>query len=314
MTTSATPAISTEGLTREFRSGKSGPVTALDNVTLDVPAGQALALLGENGAGKSTLVKILSGLLLPTAGRASITGFDVVREARKARASTSVVLGGDRGLYGMLSASQNLHYFGVLAGASRRRMREITQTLLVEIGLSSTGSRPVQTFSKGQKQRLHLAIGLVTRPPVFLLDEPTVGLDPNEADRLRGVIDELRQEGTTVLLTSHNLLDVERLADRVVMIAGGRITHDLPLTQFARIVGYDAVVSMLIEGRQRFAAGSLQATAEGDHTRVIVTVEEWSDSTLDLLARIAQGRRILDMQIRPASLEDAFAMASRGEG
>jgi len=300
-------------LRREF-VGKGGPVLALDDVTLGIPAGQLVALLGENGAGKTTLVKIVSTLLLPTSGTVAVMGHDVVRQARAVRAATSVILGGDRGLYGMLSAAENLRYFGVLAGASRRDMRRLTPELLAQVGLADSGHRAVQTFSKGMKQRLHVAIGLVTSPPVMLLDEPTVGLDPNESQRLRETIAGLHERGTTILLTSHNLLDVQRLAQRVVMIAHGRVTHDLPLRDFVRLVGHEAVVVATLAGVVTTTSirGATLTPGAGDRTVLTVPVPSWTPEVLATLAEATREHTVLDLTVRQTSLDEAFALASRG--
>ncbi|MGO4958179.1 ABC transporter ATP-binding protein [Luteococcus sp. OSA5] len=289
-------AIHLDGLTRTFRDG-ARTVTALDRVSLDVPTGQLVAVLGENGAGKTTLTKILSTMLFPSSGSVSVFGHDVVKDAKQVRRDTTVIFGGDRGLYEMLTGRDNLEYFGALHGVGRRELKRRIPELLDEVGLAEAGRRKVQTYSKGMRQRLHIAVGLLTEPRLLLLDEPTVGLDPNESERLRGVIAGMHAGGTTVLLTSHNLLDVERLAQRVVMISHGTITHDLPLAEFRRLTGLDAVVTAHL--------------GVGERAReVVVPVERWTGSVLADLARRFQDEELVDLDVRPSSLEDAFALAS----
>ncbi|MCO6679212.1 ABC transporter ATP-binding protein [Cutibacterium avidum] len=289
-------AVRLEGLTRKFRSGGE-VVTALDRVNLEVPQGQLVAILGENGAGKTTLTKILSTMLYPSGGGAAVFGNDVVRDANKVRIDTTAIFGGDRGLYEMLSGSDNLEYFGALHGVKRRDLRHRIPQLLSQVGLEEAGRRAVQTYSKGMRQRLHIAVGLLTEPRLLLLDEPTVGLDPNESERLRGVVGEMHATGTTVLLTSHNLLDVERLAERVVMISHGSITHDLPLGDFRRLTGLDAVVTAQIR-----RGGGIHQT--------VTPIPRWSADSLAALAQQFESEEIIDLDVRPSTLEDAFALVS----
>ncbi|MGO1971597.1 MAG: ABC transporter ATP-binding protein, partial [Propionibacteriaceae bacterium] len=177
-------AIELEDVSREFRSGGQR-LDALANVSFEVPQGQIIALLGENGAGKTTLTKILATLLWPSSGRARVMGLDVVNDAADVRRKTSLVLGGDRGLYPMLTGLDNLLYFGVLRGLSHRHLRRHGHAALETVGLGKAAKRKVGEYSKGMRQRLHLAIGFLTEAPVLLLDEPSVGLDPTEAENLR---------------------------------------------------------------------------------------------------------------------------------
>lgn len=285
-------AIELDAVVRTFTHDRQ-PVEALRGVSAQIPSGQTVALLGRNGAGKTTLTKICSTLLNPTSGHARIMGHDVVSDARAARACTTTVFGGDRGLYTMLDATENLRYFGALHGLRTAELRARIPALLEEVGLAHAGNRRVTTYSKGMKQRLHLAVGMLVRPRVLLLDEPTVGLDPLEAERVRGSVAAMIAAGTTVLLTSHNLTDVERLADRVIMISDGLFTHDLPLAQFRAITGVEAVVAATLDGQLRE-----------------IPVPAWTPATLRAVADEMDGHEISDVVVRPSTLEDAFSMAA----
>lgn len=292
------PAIELDAVSRTFTTREGhhrGTVSALDGVSATIPQGQTVALLGRNGAGKTTLTKILSTLLHPTGGRARILGHDVVTDARAARAASTTVFGGDRGLYGMLDAVENLRYFGALNGVGSRELRRRVPELLEHVGLGEAAHRRVETYSKGMRQRLHVAVGLLVRPAVLMLDEPTVGLDPIESEHVRTTVAEMAGEGTTVLLTSHNLLDVERLAQRVIMIANGRFTHDLPLAEFRRLTGVEAVVSARTAGAEP----------------IEIPVESWSLAALDGIRDRLAGTELVSLDVRPTSLEDAFEAAAR---
>lgn len=309
---SNSPAIELESLTRVYKTPQRD-VVALDDVSLAVAQGEIVGVLGENGAGKTTLAKILSTLLHPTNGTARICGHDVVSEARQVRELTTAVFGGDRGLYPMLSGRENLRYFGVVHGVSSRELRARMPELLEVAGLAEAADRRVETYSKGMRQRLHICIGFLTRPQVLLLDEPTVGLDPRESARLRETIAGFPANGTTVLLTSHNLLDVERLAQRVVMLSLGRVVHDLSLERFRRLAGYDAVVTIRLPPGSKLGSklAHLGARLQPTPNDVIVTIaiERWSPSLLGDVSAALHGQTILGFDVRPSTLDEAFISA-----
>jgi ABC-2 type transport system ATP-binding protein len=313
----ATPAISIRAIGREYGKGRER-VSALSGVTFDVAPGEIVALLGANGAGKTTLVKILSTLLLPTGGSASILGLDVVSDVKAVRRRVGVVFGGERGFYTRLSARENMRFFGMLAGLSRVELRERIPVMLERVGLAGAADRRVETYSKGMRQRLHIALGLLPRPQVLLLDEPTVGLDPVEADRLRSTVAGLRDDGVGVLLTSHYLLDVEQLASRVVMLESGRVTADLPLPDFARRAGYAAVVVARFRGdgpapAQRLPDGtSVDSRVQTESgTELTLRLRNWGGDVFTQLGALLDGTELLDIEVRPARLEEAFASFSR---
>jgi ABC-2 type transport system ATP-binding protein len=306
------PAIVVEHVSRVFSTGGTR-VAALEDISFSVGEGEIVGLLGENGAGKTTLTKILSTLLLPTAGRARIRGLDVVREATRVRAMQSVILGGDRGLYDQLSARENLRFFGMLDGIPHRRLMARLDAALDEVGLADAARRTVGSYSKGMRQRLHIAVGMISQPAVLLLDEPTVGLDPVEAARLRQVIGKLRAQGVTVLLTSHYLLDVEELADRVVILEGGRITHDMPLARFSASLGYTATIVVKgqgpVPGPQAGPADGIvgvRVESDADGWTMSLQLERWSPVLFSGLAKMFGEASILGMDVQPTRLEDAF--------
>ncbi|MFF3174747.1 ATP-binding cassette domain-containing protein [Streptomyces sp. NPDC057900] len=234
-------AISTRGLRRTFVRGPAEKV-ALHGMDLEIAEGEVHGLLGPNGAGKSTLCKVLSTVLLPSSGTASVLGRDVVTETAAVRPLIGISLGGDRGLYGRLSAARNLSYWGALYGLDGRALPARVAALLDRVGLSSHAGDRAETFSRGMKQRLHLARALVHDPPVVLLDEPTAGLDPVAAHEFRLIVGELRDERRTVLLATHDMAEAEALCDRVTLIDGGRVlATDSPRTLGERAAGHQRV-------------------------------------------------------------------------
>jgi ABC-2 type transport system ATP-binding protein len=216
-------AVEVDEIRRVFTPKKREPVVALDEVSLTIPIGEVHGLLGPNGAGKTTLVKILSTVLLPTSGRAQILGHDVVADAASVRPLIGIVFGGERGLYWRLSGRQNLEYWGALYKLSRAEIAERSERLLARVGLSDRADERVETYSRGMKQRLHLARGLIGDAKVLFLDEPTTGMDPLAAREFRALISELRGEGRTILLATHDMAEAEALCDRVTLIDRGTI-------------------------------------------------------------------------------------------
>src|SRR5205814_5221610 len=195
-------------------------VEAVRGISFEIGEGELFGLLGPNGAGKTTTIKMLITLLLPTGGEARVLGFDVVRDAREVRRRIGYVFGGDRGLYERLSALDNLRYFAELYGVrGRRRIDEVLEL----VGLRGREHERVEGYSRGMRQRLHIARGILHDPQVVFLDEPTIGVDPVGARELRATIAELVSSGKTVLLTTHYMFEADTLCDRIAVIAKGRI-------------------------------------------------------------------------------------------
>jgi ABC-2 type transport system ATP-binding protein len=272
----STPAVEIEEISRTFEPRKKPPVLALDAVSLAIPRGEIHGLLGPNGAGKTTLVKILSTVLLPTSGRARVLGHDVVEETRAVRPQIGIVFGGERGLYWRLTGRQNLEYWGALYKLSARETKARAQRLIDRVGLTERADERVETYSRGMKQRLHLARGLVGDATVLFLDEPTTGMDPLAAREFRTLIAELRDEGRTILLATHDMVEAETVCDRVTLIDHGKVvatesprTLGRVISRFQRIdvEGVDAVVLdeiRALAGVSSVTAGDLGARVEID--------------------------------------------------
>ncbi|GII98942.1 ABC-2 type transport system ATP-binding protein [Sediminihabitans luteus] len=214
------PAVEAEGLTHRY-----GSVGVLDGVDLTLHRGEVLALLGPNGAGKTTTVRILSTLLEPTGGRARVAGFDVVREARRVREVISVT-GQSAAVDDKLTGRENLVTMARLAHLPRAEVRARVDELLDAFDLASAAGRRVGTYSGGMRRRLDLAAGLVARPRVLFLDEPSTGLDPRARQDLWDVVRDVVAQGTSLLLTTQYLEEADQLADRVAVLDGGRVVAD----------------------------------------------------------------------------------------
>lgn len=198
-------------------------IVAVDHITLDIHEGEIFGLLGPNGAGKTTTIKMLCTLLEPTDGTARVNGYDVVRQAGMVRQSLGAVLTGERSIYWKLTGRENLEYFSALYHIPRAVAKERIDELLARLELSERADEYVEKYSSGMKQRIAISRALLANPPVLLLDEPTVGLDPQAARNLREQILEIRAEGRTVLLTTHYMEEADQLCDRVGIIDQGKI-------------------------------------------------------------------------------------------
>lgn len=195
---------------------------AVDHVSLQVAEGQVLALLGHNGAGKTTTVRCLAAILEPTSGWARVAGLDVVKEPRKVRRLVGL-LTEFPGLYDRMVATEYLEFFGSMNGLSRATIAARSERLLKHFDLWRVRNQRMGQFSKGMRQKMALVRALLHEPPILFLDEPTSALDPQSAKQVRDFISELRGTGHTIILCTHNLVEAEGLADRIAIIARGRI-------------------------------------------------------------------------------------------
>ncbi len=204
---------------------RSQQIIAVDHVDLTIPQNTVFGLLGPNGAGKTTTIKLLSTLLLPEEGTAYVNGFDITKQANQVRSSIGVVAGGERGLYWRLTGRENLLFFARLYGVREDKARPRIEELLKLVELEDRADDNVEKYSRGMKQRLHLIRGLVHDPPILLLDEPTLGLDPNSAVVIRDFIKEKlqREQGKTILLTTHYMEEADQLCDQIAVIDHGKI-------------------------------------------------------------------------------------------
>ena len=233
---SQSPAIRTDGLTRTF-----GSFTAVDSLNLEIPAGIVYGLLGPNGAGKSTALRMITTLLAPTRGRATVLGHDVVRERHAVRSLIGVT-GQYASVDEMLTGVENLRLFGRLLGLGRRRAHERADELLAAFSLTEAGGKRVNSYSGGMRRRLDLAVSLIAQPPLVFLDEPTTGLDPRTREQMWDVIRSLVEGGSTILLTTQYLEEADRLAHRVGIIDTGRLIAEGTPDELKDRVGSSSLV------------------------------------------------------------------------
>ncbi|MCK4259326.1 MAG: ABC transporter ATP-binding protein [Halanaerobiales bacterium] len=218
-----------ENVVRKFMVGKrenKREITVLNNINLEVKCGEIFGLLGPNGAGKTTLMKIISTLLYPTEGNVYVNGYDIFTDEKKIKRSIGVLLANNRSIYLKLTAKENLKFFCNLYGVQRSIQEERIDTVLKTVNLLERKNDYAENFSNGMLQRLNIARTIVHNPDFLILDEPSNGLDPNAANDVRNTIINLNNMGTTILLTTHNMMEADILSNRVAIIDKGKIISE----------------------------------------------------------------------------------------
>ncbi|HEY6538835.1 MAG TPA: ABC transporter ATP-binding protein [Candidatus Dormibacteraeota bacterium] len=317
---SGEPAIEVADLRRTYRTNTGTlrrrrlEIEAVRGVSLRVGAGELFGLLGPNGAGKTTTIRVLCTLLLPTSGRVEVLGMDVVERARDVRRQIGYVFGGDRGLYDRLSALDNLRYFADLYALDPRRQRRRIEEVLEMVGLKGRDKERVEGFSRGMRQRLHLARGLLHDPPVLFFDEPTIGVDPVGAREVRQVVEELARAGKTILLTTHYMFEADSLCDRIAVISKGQIVAEGTPQQLKAGVTARTVVEIEAYGVPEQTIGRIRDLPEVDSVTTevreqaqLLTVQAREGSQLTgRLLQLLEGVRVERIAAREPTLEDAY--------
>ena len=315
------PAIETVNLAKTYQPAKAEPVQALAGVNMAVDAGEIYALLGPNGAGKTTLLSILTTLIEPTAGKAAVAGFDVVRQPAEVRRRIGVTFQ-ELVVDGELTGRQVLDFHGQLYGIDGKTRRSRIDHLAQLVELSDVLARKVATYSGGMKRRLELARGLLTQPQVLFLDEPTQGLDPQNRVNIWKYIRQMRGElGITLLLTTHYMEEAEALADRVGIIDHGRLAVEGPPGELVHQMGAD-VITLAGEGDAlslqtrlngiRFVTQTTLHAAGAGH-RLQVGVDDGAARLTDVIGAAAGADfRVQRVDVHRPSLGDVF-LAYTGE-
>ncbi|MGH2357873.1 MAG: ATP-binding cassette domain-containing protein, partial [Candidatus Limnocylindria bacterium] len=320
-------AIQTRGVTRVYKA-KPNPVTALAGVDLEVAPGEYFGLLGPNGAGKTTLIKILTTLLLPTSGTASVAGFDVARDTAKIRRVINMVAGGEQSGYGLLTVREQLLMFSQFYGQAVREGWRRVDELIEIVGLTEQRVQKVRTLSTGQRQKLNFARGMLNDPWVLFLDEPTLGLDVGAARDLREHTLAWRAAAPerTVLLTTHYMVEAEQLCDRIAIVDRGRILALGTPDELRRMVQAESIFRIELDrlpdgtdGADGVAVlsrlpGVLSAVRADDGTdgaaatSIALKVSLADDSALtSVVTAVAErGSHLVGLQKSEPSLEDVF--------
>ncbi len=287
---------------------------ALRGVDLAIEPGELFGLLGPNGAGKTTMTKIFTTLLLPTSGTAMVLGLDVVRDQWRLRRRIGFVFGGERGLYWRLSGLDNLRYFADLYRIPPEVTRKRIPELLGRLGLAGRERDRVELYSRGMKQRLHLARGLLNDPEVLFLDEPTIGLDPVGARELRVIVRELADAGKTIFLTTHYMFEADAICDRIAVIKGGEIVAEGTPNSIKKVVRDQGVVEFEVVGLPAEKLAGLRALtgvksiAVADHELAQVVTIHCSRpaDVMTQLGVVLDGMSLEKVSSREPTLEDAY--------
>ncbi len=306
----------TKGLLRRSKT----KVVAVKDVSFEVDYGELFGLVGPNGAGKTTTIKMLTTMLIPTSGAATVLGYDVQKDVTKVRGKIGIVMGGERGLYTRVSAIDNLRYFADLYGVSTNIRDKRIKELLQFIGLWDRAKDRVETYSKGMKQRLHLARGLINDPQVIFMDEPTIGLDPEIAKETRNMVRELVENGKTVLLTTHYMFEADELCKRVAIIRNGEIVAlDTPSglkkyvmdTSVVEVEGFGITEKEV--ARFREVSDVLAVSANLSENKQVLKIQTPKGSEIiSEVQEILKNSRIYDLKIKEPTLEDAYLRLVEG--
>lgn len=320
MPTNTEKAITVAELRRVYSSSKGilrktrNVVEAVKGISFDVNFGELFGLVGPNGAGKTTTIKMLTTLLTPTSGTAKVLGFDIVKEVVQIRRGIGIIFGGERGLYYRVSGRENLRYFADLYGVPLSKRDKRISDLLEMVGLADRAEERVEGYSRGMKQRLHIAKGLINDPQLLFMDEPTIGLDPEAARETRAMIKGLVEDGKTILLTTHYMFEADELCHRIGVISGGNIVAlDSPsaLKRFVKDVtvieveAFGVAEADLMALRQQPDVTTVNANLEGERQTIRVQTPRGSEF-IPTVTKLLSKAKIMDVRIKEPTLEDAY--------
>jgi ABC-2 type transport system ATP-binding protein len=297
--------ISVQNLSKRF-----GELRAVDRISFSVARGELFGFLGPNGAGKTTTISMIAGLLRPDEGTVGIGDLDLWKSPKAAKRLLGVVPQ-DLALYEEFTARENLHFWGSLYGISSSELKKNVQTMLERVGLAERGKEPVSRFSGGMKRRLNLAIGLVHQPKVLLLDEPTVGIDPQARNNILDIIRGIAREGTTIIFTTHHLEEAEKLCDRIAILDHGQVLQTGSVRELAKVVGDRDMVTL----RGNFSAVQIKGALDGEPVSIIklgdqTTTVSFNQDGYGMAALVGKlskaGVDFADISVQKPTLESVF--------
>lgn len=313
-------AIVVSDLRREYRTSKGilrkkrSVVEAVRDISFEVDFGELFGLVGPNGAGKTTTIKMLTTLLTPTSGTAKVLGYDIVKDVRTIRKRIGIIFGGERGLYYRVSGRENLRYFADLYGVPLAKREKRITDLLNMVGLGDRADDKVEGYSRGMKQRLHIAKGLINDPTLIFMDEPTIGLDPEAARETRTMIKDLVDKGKTILLTTHYMFEADELCHRIGVISSGKIVAlDSPseLKRFVKditvieVEAFGVGESDLVALRQQPDVTNVSADLEGERQTIRIQTPRGSEF-IPAVTKLLSKAKIMDVRTKEPTLEDAY--------
>jgi ABC-2 type transport system ATP-binding protein len=325
-------AIETEGLTKRFGRVRTvrdlllsrwrhQSVMAVDNVSIEIREGELFGVLGENGAGKTTLIRMLSTTVLPTSGRASVLGHDVVREAQAVRRLIGIVSGDERSFYWRLTGRQNLEYFAALYHLPRRSIGRRIDELVEILDVAEEADRRFDGYSTGTKQRFAIARGMLTDPKVLFLDEPTRALDPIAASELRRHLADhiVGQLGYTALLATHTLSEAEAICDRIAIMRAGRLVHVGTIAELRGAMGLTPVLELTLSACPEALYDRLCSLAEvadvrlrhlGSQAQLQIELAPSDGGITEVLRTVVEGgSEVFAMEMREPTLDDIYRRA-----
>ncbi|MGE7624873.1 ABC transporter ATP-binding protein [Viridibacillus sp. NPDC096237] len=290
-------AIEAVNLTRSFNTKKRETI-AVDQISFNVASGTIFGLLGPNGAGKSTTIKMLTTILTPTSGNLRVLGHDIYKQEKLIRPKIGLLYGGEQGLYRQLNGRDNLRLFGSLFHIEKKKLESQINYWLEVVGLSEAKNTLVAHYSKGMKQRLHIARAMIHDPEVIFMDEPTLGLDPKGQIELREIIKQQKKKGKTIILTTHDMEEAEELCDEIAFIMNGKIIQQGTFSElqekFEESDEYEIELlnssEGLINNIKTFKVWSEEHRLENGHLRLIFKIPKTAEGNDTL-------KQIIDMLV-----------------
>jgi ABC-2 type transport system ATP-binding protein len=290
---------------------KFGDLVAVDGISFSVKEGEIFGFLGPNGAGKTTTISMICGLLQPNDGEIRVEGLSIADNAREVKQHLGVVPQ-EVAVYAELSARENLRFWGGIYALKGKDLSERVEELLVQVGLEDRAKEPVKNFSGGMKRRLNLAMGLIHRPKLILLDEPTVGIDPQARHKILEIVEDITKSGQTVLYTTHYLEEAESFCDRLAIMDHGKILAEGSVEQLKAQVGEGTLLTVKGEFKEsdlrEIVSGlsGLQAVEIGDGHAMLLVPRESRGVAPALEGLYGAGLHLDDVLIKEPNLEDLF--------